>query len=240
MAMIIYAIAFIIILKQFNVEITPFIATLGIGGLAVGLALQNTLSNLFAGMHLISDEPIKVGDFIELDGTPSIQGTVEDIGWRSTRIKTPSNNIVIVPNMKLADSVITNDTMGNKEMSVSVSLGVSYGSNLDQVERVTLDIARRVQKVVPGAVKTHKPMVFFNAFDESNIKFNVILRASRYDVRADITHQFLKDVKKAYEKAGIQINYPTRSVYLQQGMQKRSATRKNMKTTHSSTHPNKV
>ena len=80
-SIIVYLIAFLMILKHFNIEITPLIATLGVGGLAVGLALQNTLSNFFAGLHIISDRPINVGDFIELT-EGNISGYVEDVGWR--------------------------------------------------------------------------------------------------------------------------------------------------------------
>jgi len=106
-SIVIYLIAFLMILRYLNVEITPLVATLGLGGLAVGLALHNTLSNFFAGVYIISDRPINVGDYIEMDG--NIAGYVEDIGWRSTRIKTLPNTIVVVPNSKIAESVIVNN-----------------------------------------------------------------------------------------------------------------------------------
>src|SRR3989344_8604172 len=128
---ILYLIGIIIILEHFNIKLTPIIATLGVGALAVGLALQNTLSNFFAGLHIISDKPINVGDFIELDS--NVSGHVEDISWRSTRLRTGSNNIVIIPNAKLADSIITNYTSSQKEMTISVQCGVSYNENLEKV-----------------------------------------------------------------------------------------------------------
>ena len=142
-SVVIYLIAILIILNHFQVEVTPLVATLGLGGLAVGLALQNTLSNFFAGLHIISDRPINVGDFIELEG--NISGYVEDIGWRSTRIRTLPNTIVIVPNSKLAESTITNNSLPEPEMSVMVQCGVSYGSDLKKVEKVTIDVAGKIQ-----------------------------------------------------------------------------------------------
>jgi small-conductance mechanosensitive channel len=96
---IIYVIAILIILDFFDIQITPLVAALGLGGLAVGLALQDTLSNFFAGLHIISDRPINVGDYIEIEGNE--KGFVEDIGWRTIRIRTLPNTIVIMPNKKL-------------------------------------------------------------------------------------------------------------------------------------------
>ena len=212
-SVIIYVIASLIILQHLNVEITPFIATLGIGGLAVGLALQNTLSNLFAGLHILSDEPVKVGDFIEMQGLPDVTGTVEDIGWRSTRIKTPGNNIIIIPNARLADSIIINDTQGQKEVSVAMKCSVAYGSDLDEVEKVTVTVAKRILKRVPGAVKGFEPAVRFNAFGESNIEFNTILRAQEFSAKFLITHEFIKELKKEYAKKGIEISYPIRVIH---------------------------
>jgi len=101
---IIFIVAVAVILARFEIDITPLIAGVGLGALAIGLALQSTLSNFFAGVHLLSDKPINVGDFIELDENTT--GIVEDIGWRSTRIKMLTDNLLIIPNAKLADSNI--------------------------------------------------------------------------------------------------------------------------------------
>ncbi|MBI5554004.1 MAG: mechanosensitive ion channel, partial [Candidatus Diapherotrites archaeon] len=169
----IYLVAAISVLAYYNVEITPLIATLGLGGLAVGLALQNTLSNLFAGIHIISDQPIKVGDFIELQG--DITGNVEDIGWRSTRIRTLLNKIVIIPNAKLAESIIINHSPHGQGISIKVTGGVAFGSDLSKVERVALETAQKIQRTVPGATREYKPGMSFTEFGDSNILFGVIL-----------------------------------------------------------------
>lgn len=207
----IYLIALIILLSHFNIEITPLVATLGIGGLAVGLALQNTLANLFAGIHLISDKPIRVGDYIEID--ENIKGYVDDIGWRSTRIRTLPNTIIIVPNAKLAESVIVNDSMPDLQMAVLVQCGVAYQSDLKKVEEVTIDVAKKIQKTVPGAVKDFVPFIRYHTFGDSNINFTVILRGEKFVDRYLITHEFIKALKERYDKEGIEISWPVRKIY---------------------------
>ncbi|MCX8206036.1 MAG: mechanosensitive ion channel family protein [Candidatus Micrarchaeota archaeon] len=207
----VYIIGAIIILSHFNIEISPLIATLGIGSLAVGLALQGTLSNFFAGLHLIYDKPIKVGDYIEID--PQTAGTVEDIGWRSTRIRTLTNVRVIIPNAKLAESVIINDSLPDKQLYFPVSCGVSYGSDLDKVEKTAIEIGKKIQKTVPGAVPEHVPFVRFYNFGESNIEFNTFLLAKTPTDKFIMRHEFIKALKKEFERKGIEISYPVRKIY---------------------------
>lgn len=207
----VYIIALLMILSYFNVEISPLIATLGIGGLAVGLALQNTLSNLFAGLHIISDRPVGVGDFIELSS--EVFGYVEDIGWRSTRIRTTPSKIIVVPNSKLAESTIINRSLPKQEMNVIVQCGVSYKSNLKGVEKITLDVAKKIQKSVEGAVRDFEPLVRFHTFGDSNILFSVVLRAEKMAGRYLITHEFIKALKERYDKERIDISWPVRKIY---------------------------
>ncbi|MBW2974021.1 mechanosensitive ion channel family protein [Candidatus Woesearchaeota archaeon] len=209
---IVYLFAFIIILSYFDVEITPLITALGVGGLAVGLALQNTLSNFFAGLHIISDQPIKVGDFIQLTDA-DLSGYVEDIGWRSTRIKTLSNSFVIVPNAKLAESTLVNNSMPIQEMGLVIPVGVAYESNLEKVEKVTIDVAKQIQKKIKGAVKDFKPFIRYNEFADSNINFSVILRIENYVDKYLVKHEFMKALKKRYDKEKIEIAWPVRKVY---------------------------
>ena len=208
---VVYLIAILIILDHFNIEISPLVAGLGIGGLAIGLALRSTLSNFFAGIHIITDKPIKVGDFIELEG--GLSGYVEDIGWRSTRIRTLPNTLVIIPNSKLAESIITNNSLPALEMSVVVQCGVSYESDLEKVEKVTIDVAKKIQKTVPGAIKTFEPFIRYHTFGDSNINFSVILRVEKPVAGYVVKHEFIKALKKRYDKEGIEISWPVRKIY---------------------------
>lgn len=203
------------LLGQLGVEVTTLIAAMGIGGLAVALALQDTLSEFFAGAHIILDRPIKIKDYIELDSGE--KGYVEDIGWRSTRLRLLGNNLVIIPNSKLASSKLINYSAPHDELSVVIPMGVGYQSDLDKVEKVTIDVAKKIQQKVEGAVKEHKPFIRYKEFGDSNINFSVILRAKTYVNRYLLTHEFIKALKKRYDKEKIEIAWPVRKVYLHKG-----------------------
>lgn len=211
---VIYLIALMMILRNYNVEVSPLIATLGIGGLAVGLALQNTLANFFSGLYIISDRPINVGDFIEIDTTLStLSGFVDDIGWRSTKIKTWNNTIVIIPNSKLAESTIINSSLSDRTVNTKITCGVDYHSDLEKVENVTLETAKKLQKEFSGAVKDWEPVMRFNKFADSNIEFFIVLKASDINAKSLLAHEFIKMIKKSYDKAGIEISFPVRKMY---------------------------
>jgi small-conductance mechanosensitive channel len=207
---LIYLSAAIIVLSYWGIQITPLVAALGVGGIAIGLGLQETLSNLFAGLHIVSDEPVKVGDYVEI-GT-DIAGTVEDIGWRSTRLQTIQNNVIIIPNSHLAKSVIVNLSCESREVSVVVPCGVAYGSDLDRVEKVLLDEIEKYRKINDYIAKDSTPLVRFNEFGESNINFNVIVRAHNYKDRFIIKHELVKLIKSRLNKEKIEISWPVRKI----------------------------
>lgn len=209
---VVLIIAFLIILRLFNVEMTPLVASLGIGGLAVALALQSTLSNYFAGLYLAADNAIKIGDYIESEG---IGGYVEKIGWRSTKIRTPDDNLIIVPNAKLSESTLMNYSEPFEEITVKVPCGVAYGSDLDKVEYVTLDIAKKILDKYEGCVKGFEPFIRYNKFGDSNIEFNIFLRVKGFDFKNEAVHTFMKELVKAYAKNNIEISYPVRKVYME-------------------------
>jgi len=211
---VIYFIGFILILNTLNISITPFITSLGIAGLVVGLALQDTLSNFFAGLYILISKKIKPGDYISLDS--GIEGYVEDITWRNTTIRQLPNNIVIVPNSKLASSIITNYYLPEKELAVLVQVGVSYNSDLEKVEKVTIEVAKEVMKEVPGGVPNFEPFIRYHTFGDFSINFTVILRAQTYVDRYLVTHEFIKRLHKRYKEEGIEIPFPIRTVYLKQ------------------------
>lgn len=207
-----FLIAALVILKNIGVEISPILATLGVGGLAVGLALQDTLSNFFSGLHIILDKPVNVGDFIELQDA-SVAGYIEDIGWRSTSIRTLPNTLVVIPNSKLAGSIITNNSLPQPEMAALVQCGVSYLSDLEMVERVTIEVARHIQQTIEGAVPDFEPFIRYNQFGDSNINFTVILRVKTFTDRYLVIHHFIKALKARYDREGIEISWPVRKVY---------------------------
>jgi len=205
----IIGIGILVLLDSFGVSITPILASLGVGSLAVALALQPTLENFFSGIQLISDKPIRVGQFIKLESGQ--EGYVEKIGWRSTWIKLLPNNTVILPNKTLANSIVTNYCYPDKEVAVLIDLGVHYKSDLEQVERVTVEVGREIMQHVPGGVPGFEPFIRYHTLGEYSINFSVILRAKEFVDNYLIKHEFIKRLKKRYAKEGIVIPYPVRA-----------------------------
>jgi len=211
LSVIIFLIAIIVILGYFQVDITPMIAGVGLGAVVIGLALQSTLTNFFAGVHILSDKPIRIGDFIELD--KDTYGIVENIGWRSTRIKMLTDNLLIIPNGKLAESNIINYSMPKQDFSIWIPCGVAYESDLKKVEKVSLEVAKHIQQNCPGAVKDYKPIFRFKEFGDSNINFITILRVEEPMARFAVRNEFIKALKERFDKEKIEISWPIRKIY---------------------------
>ncbi len=207
---IVFALAFVWILGQLGIEITALIAALGIGGLAIALALQGTLSNFFAGAYVVLDRPIRIGDYIEIDGD---KGTVVDIGWRSTRIRTYANNLLILPNSRIAESKIINYSTPSTEIGFILECGVSYGSDLEKVERSALGVARDVLKR-NGGVEGFEPVFRYREFGDSGIGFKIVMRTRDYGSKFLVAHEFIKKLKREFGRAGIVIPFPQRDVHL--------------------------
>ena len=200
----------LILLDSCGISVTPIIASLGIGSLAVALALQPTLENFFSGIQLIADKPIQPGQSIRLESGE--EGQVMKIGWRSTWICQPNNNTVIIPNKLLVNSRVTNFFYPNPEVVVSVPVGVHYNSDLDKVERVTLEVAREVMKDVDGGIKAFEPVLRFNNLGDFSIQLNVVLRAKDLGASHFVKHEFIKRLTKRYAREGIVIPFPTQTV----------------------------
>jgi small-conductance mechanosensitive channel len=209
---VILALGALFLLNQLGINITPLLAGLGIGGLAVALAFQNTMSNFFAGTNIATDGSLKVGDFIQLES--GLQGTVTEIAWRSTRITTRTNNVVIIPNSKLAESIVTNYSIPSPEVGFVVNCGVAYGSDLEKVERVTIEVATKLQTEHHGAVSGAAPAFVYMKFGDSNIEFIVFMRAKGYGEQFSLTHDFIKALTKRYDEEGIEISWPVRKVHM--------------------------
>jgi len=206
----IFAIGLLIVLQALGISIGPYVAALGVGGLAVGLALQDTLANFFAGIRILAARRIRAGDFVRLDSGD--EGVVVDISWGQTAIRQPSNNLVIVPNSKLANAIATNFTLPSEPQNVVVQVGVAYGSDLERVEAVTLAVARDIQQSVPEAVATFEPALRFKEFGESSVNFFVVLQAHSYPDRWAPVSAFIKRLHARYASEGIEIPFPVRTV----------------------------
>lgn len=199
----------LILLQMLGVSITPILTALGVGGLAVALALQDTLSNFFAGVHLLASKKIRLGDYVALDSGQ--EGYVEDINWRNTSVRQLPNNMIIIPNAKMASAIVTNFHRPEHELAVQVNVGVDYLSNLEEVETLTLDVARGIQRTVEGCVPTFEPLVRFNTFDDASIRFTTVLRAREFADQYVIKHEFVKRLHARFEDEGVRA-FPTQRI----------------------------
>ncbi len=199
--LLVLLVGLLIVLDSLGIAITPILTALGVGGLAVALALQDTLSNLFSGLYIITARQIKPGDYIRLN--TGEEGYVVDITWRNTKIKEAPNNMVIVPNAKLASATITNYYQPDKEVAVPVPVRVSYESDFDVVDRVTLEVAREALRETPGGVETFEPVIRYHTFGDTSVEFTVVLRARDVADQYQLKHEFIKRLLDRYRRAGI-------------------------------------
>lgn len=210
---IVFFIGFILILNILNINILPFITTLGIAGLAIGLALRDTLENFFAGIHLVLAKQIRPGDFIRLEN--GLEGVVEDITWRTTIIKQLQNNVIIIPNSKLAQSIIINYHQPKNNQTLIIPLTISFKHNLKEVEQLILAFMNRFIKEHPLANKDFPPAVRYGGFGDSEINLNLLIQVKEPTDRFKLIHDFIMELYDYLKKHNIEIPYPIRKVYLE-------------------------
>jgi small-conductance mechanosensitive channel len=205
----------VLLLGNFGISVAPMLTTLGIGGLAVALGLQETLANVFAGMQLTIARQIRIGDILRLaEGEEMV---LEDIGWRATRMRRLfTHTTVIVPNAKLAHDVITNYDLPTPEIGVLVEVGVHYESDLEKVERVACEVGREVMLEVEGGVPSHMPHARYGRFAESSIELVVHLRALGLVESMKVRHEYIKRLAVRFREEHIVIPFPIRAINLAQ------------------------
>ena len=209
------ALGLLYVLKVAGANINPLLAGGAVGGLAIALALQDTLSNLFAGIYLNVDRPVAMGDFVKLESGE--EGFVEEIGWRNTKVRLWANNIVVIPNSKLSQSVLTNYFLPMQEMSVYVSCGVAYDSDLQHVEDVTIEVAKEVMARVPGSALDWEPVVRWKEFGDFAITFVTVLRVREFGSQYALQSEFVKALHRRFNEEDIEIPFPIRTVIVKSG-----------------------
>ena len=206
----IYVLGGLLVLDLLNINISPLIAGLGLGGLAVALALQPTLSNLFAGTYVMTEGVVHSGDYIELEN--GVAGYVIDVGWRSTRLRTWTNNLVVVPNSRFAETIITNYQGPIPAVNIYLTCGVSYDSDLALVERVCQEEMDRLLDTDPRAVKEYGAYFAYESFDDSNVTFYLFIQARDRLASFEIQSELIRLVHLRFREEGIVINYPVRTI----------------------------
>ncbi len=210
---VVYLCGALVLLNTLGISITPILTALGVGGLAVALALQGSLANLFAGIHILVEKPIHVGDYIKLESGQ--EGYVVDIGWRTTRIRMLANNMVVVPNAKLAESIVTNYHLPEKRMSILIPISVSYESDPTRIEAILAEEAISAIGHVPGLLADPAPFVrFIPGFGESSLDLTLIVQVNEFVDQYLVQHELRKRIFARFQKEGVDIPFPQRVVHL--------------------------
>ena len=196
------------ILTVWGIEIGPLLTSLGIAGIAIAFALQNTLGNIFGGMSIILDKSVKVGDKIKIDN--DTMGTITDVGLRSTKIETWDGEQITIPNGKLADSRILNFTQPKPTVRVVIEFGVEYGSEPSRVKKIVLDAISKI----PNVLKDPAPKVMMIEMADFALKFKASFWVNSFDVKFDTKALATEEIYNALRKTEIGIPFPTRTIYL--------------------------
>jgi len=201
---IVLIVGFLMLLAALGIQITPILTALGVGGLAVALALQDTLSNLFAGAHLLADKPIRVGDYVKVADT--VEGYVVDIGWRSTRVRMLQNMVVTIPNKRVAESIITNYDMPDPRLTLLIRVSVDYGSDVELVERLLVEEATSAVGEVTGLLASPQPSArLIPGFGEFSLDFTLSCQVASFIDQFAVQHELRKRILRRLGVEGIRI-----------------------------------
>jgi small-conductance mechanosensitive channel len=202
------AIALMVLLSVWNINITPLVASAGLVGAVVAFAAKDAMSNIFGGISIFMDRPFKVGDYIILD--QGERGEVVSIGIRSTRIKTRDDILITIPNSIIANSKIINESAPVPKFRMKVPVSVAYGSDIDLVEKVLLEIAGGNDSVSTDP----EPRVRFRAFGDSALNFELLCWTGEPAYRGRILHELNSEIYRSFNREGIRIPFPQRDLHI--------------------------
>lgn len=205
----------VLVSDALGISLAPALTALGVGSLAVALALQDTLSNFFAGLYLVVDKPVRPGDFIRVD--PTYEGYVESIGWRSTHLRTLSSNLVIIPNATLSKAIITNYTLPTPHVASSIRIDVAQDADLDRVEDALVDEARRAADI-PAIAEAPAPSVALSpGFVDGVAAFSIYFHVRTFGDQGTVQHALRKRVAARFRKDGIKLASAATAVLRREG-----------------------
>lgn len=205
---VIIILGIMVILSIWKINITPVLASAGIAGIAVAIAAKDTLANFFGGMSLFVDKPFKLGDFIVVD--EKFKGEVVDIGIRSTRIKTPDDILITIPNSILVSSKIINESAPSLKIRLRLPVPVAYGSDIDMVEKAVLEVLNNN----PDVMKEPAPKLLFMSFGDFALNLEIFFWIADHNLRFKVTDSINREIYKKFSEKGIKIPFPQREVYV--------------------------
>ncbi len=201
--------ALMITLKHFNYDILSFATALGIGSLAIGMAAKDTLAQLISGFTIMIDRPFRIGDRIQLTGGQT--GDVADIGLRSTKIRTLDNMLLVIPNSDLCNTTVINQAFPDIRVRGRITIGVGYGSDVEVVKQVLLDIAHELDQVLEDPA----PEAYFTSFGDSALSMTLFFWVAEYSQLFRVTDQVNTLIIKRFREKGIEIPFPIRTVIME-------------------------
>lgn len=196
----------ILVLANLGISITPLVTALGVGSLAVALALQDTLSNLFSGIHIVSSRKVDVGDWVKLDS--GHEGVVLDISYRTTRLRDAQENVVLIPNARISQGIVVNFSQPTPALDAVVAFPLEATADLDRAEQVAREELERLLREVEGGVPDVPPLLRFRPFREGVLWLEVRLRAVDMPSRALLAHEALKRILRRFRAEGIGVARP--------------------------------
>lgn len=209
--LIVVALAIYMVFRSWHVDMTAWLASAGIVGIAIGFAAKDTLANLFSGVFILADAPYKIGDYVVLDGGD--RGMVTNIGIRSTRLQTRDDVEITIPNAIMGNSRILNESGGpHEKFRIRVSVGVAYGSDIDQVKSVLMEIALTEAAVCADP----EPRVRFRMFGASSLDLDLLCWVENPEVRGRVLDVLNTTIYKRFNADGIEIPYSKQDVYIKE------------------------
>ena len=201
--LIVVAGGLLVMLNELGIEIRPMLAALGVGGLAVALALQEPLANLFAGLFVSLSGQVRIGDHVRLDS--GVEGKITDFNWRSTWLEVAGGSVAVVPNSTVSKSIITNFNLPNPELAIPIEFTIRYEEDPARAERTAIDVAAAVMRDTPGAATKFQPTVRFHTFADLGLKGTVTLRAASWADQGLIRHRFVMAMHDRFRTEGIEL-----------------------------------
>lgn len=204
----IFTFAFIVTLKHFSYDVWSLVTALGVGSLAIGLAAKETLTNMISGFSIMIDRPFRQGDRVEL-ATGEI-GDVQEIGLRSTRIKTFDNTILVVPNTTLVNASLVNYCYPDFKVKTRVKVGIAYGSDIEKAKEIMLETTREV----PSILQDPPPSVYFTEFGDFSLNLLMIFWVEEYTQMLTAKDRVNSMIHERFDREGIEIPFPVQTVFL--------------------------
>lgn len=208
----IFSIGLLIMIQSLGISISPLLTALGVGGVSIGLALQNTLANLFSGLNIIMSKKVRPGDYIELGSGEA--GYVTDVEWRYTVIQDIFSNQIVIPNSRIVASAFKNYGLPHRNLTIDLRIGVAYGCDLRQVERVTLEVARELQNCCLQAFPGKAPFFLYESFGYFSVDCRVFVHAKNYLAGLQLRNELIKRLHERYKIEGIELAFPIAAAYL--------------------------